>query len=139
MGINVALDGPSGAGKSTIAKAVAKKLEYVYVDTGAMYRSIAYYVISKGADLSDPEQIKPLLADISIKLCYTEAGQRVMLNDEDVSDKIRTPEISMGASKVSAIPEVREFLLELQKNIAKKTTSSWMAEISVLWFCQTLT
>ena len=60
MGINVALDGPSGAGKSTIAKAVAKKLEYVYVDTGAMYRSIAYYVISKGADLSDPEQIKPL-------------------------------------------------------------------------------
>lgn len=120
MGINVALDGPSGAGKSTIAKAVAKKLEYVYVDTGAMYRSIAYYVISKGADLSDPEQIKPLLADISIKLCYTEAGQRVMLNDEDVSDKIRTPEISMGASKVSAIPEVREFLLELQKNIAKE-------------------
>lgn len=120
MGINVALDGPSGAGKSTIAKAVAKKLEYVYVDTGAMYRSIAYYVISKGADLSDPEQIKPLLGDISIKLCYTEAGQRVMLNDEDVSDKIRTPEISMGASKVSAIPEVREFLLELQKNIAKE-------------------
>ena len=120
MGINVALDGPSGAGKSTIAKAVAKKLEYVYVDTGAMYRSIAYYVISKGADLSDPEQIKPLLGEISIKLCYTEAGQRVMLNDEDVSDKIRTPEISMGASKVSAIPEVREFLLELQKNIAKE-------------------
>ena len=120
MGINVALDGPSGAGKSTIAKAVAKKLEYVYVDTGAMYRSIAYYVISKGADLSDPEQIKPLLGEISIKLCYTEAGQRVMLNDKDVSDKIRTPEISMGASKVSAIPEVREFLLELQKNIAKE-------------------
>ena len=120
MGINVALDGPSGAGKSTIAKAVAKKLEYVYVDTGAMYRSIAYYVISKGADISDPEQIKPLLGEISIKLCYTEAGQRVMLNDEDVSDKIRTPEISMGASKVSAIPEVREFLLELQKNIAKE-------------------
>ena len=120
MGINVALDGPSGAGKSTIAKAVAKKLEYVYVDTGAMYRSIAYYVISKGAELSDPEQIKPLLGEISIKLCYTEAGQRVMLNDEDVSDKIRTPEISMGASKVSAIPEVREFLLELQKNIAKE-------------------
>ena len=84
MGINVALDGPSGAGKSTIAKAVAKKLEYVYVDTGAMYRSIAYYVISKGADLSDPEQIKPFLGEISIKLCYTEAGQRVMLNDEDV-------------------------------------------------------
>ena len=120
MGINVALDGPSGAGKSTIAKAVAKKLEYVYVDTGAMYRSIAYYVISKGADLSDPEQIKPLLGEISIKLCYTEAGQRVMLNDEDVSDKIRTPEISMGASKESAIPEVREFLHELQKNIAKE-------------------
>lgn len=114
MGINVALDGPSGAGKSTIAKAVAKKLEYVYVDTGAMYRSIAYYVISKGADLSDPEQIKPFLGEIYIKLCYTEAGQRVILNDEDVSDKIRTPEISMGASKVSAIPEVREFLLALE-------------------------
>lgn len=120
MGINVALDGPSGAGKSTIAKAVAKKLEYVYVDTGAMYRSIAYYAVSKGAELSDVSQVKSLLPEISIKLCYTEAGQRVMLNDEDVSDKIRTPEISMGASKVSAIPEVREFLFDLQQGIAKE-------------------
>lgn len=119
MSINCALDGPSGAGKSTIAKAVAKKLEYVYVDTGAMYRSIAYYAISKGADLENTQAVTSLLSEIKIELKYTENGQRVFLNDEDVSDKIRTPEVSMGASKVSAIPAVREFLLDLQKDIAK--------------------
>lgn len=120
MGINIALDGPSGAGKSTIAKKAAAKMEYVYVDTGAMYRSIACYVISKGISPDDSDAVISLLKEIDIKLAYTDAGQRVLLNGEDVSDKIRTPEISMGASKVSAIPEVREFLLELQKNIAKE-------------------
>lgn len=120
MGINVALDGPSGAGKSTIAKMLAKRLQYVYVDTGALYRSIAYYVISKGADPKDNDNVVPLLSEINVKLVYSDGAQHVMLNDEDVSDKIRTPEVSMGASAVSAIPQVREFLFSLQQNIAKE-------------------
>lgn len=120
MGINVALDGPSGAGKSTIAKMLAKRLRYVYVDTGALYRSIAYYVISKGADPKSEEAVVPLLNEVNVKLTYADGAQHVMLNDEDVSDKIRTPEISMGASAVSAIPAVREFLFSLQQNIAKE-------------------
>ncbi|MBR1392762.1 MAG: (d)CMP kinase [Ruminococcus sp.] len=118
MGINVALDGPSGAGKSTIAKRIATELKYVYVDTGALYRSIAYYVISKGAKPDDKAGVIPLLPEISVKLEYRGGAQHVILNDEDVSDKIRTPEISMGASAVSAIPEVRDFLFDLQRDIA---------------------
>lgn len=120
MGINIALDGPSGAGKSTIAKRLAQRMGYVYVDTGALYRSIAYYVISKGADPTDSMQVCPLLGEIDVKLVYENGSQRVVLNGEDVSDKIRTPEISMGASGVSAIPAVREFLFELQKSIARE-------------------
>ncbi len=119
MKINVALDGPSGAGKSTIAKAVAKKLEYVYVDTGALYRTIAYYVISSGFDAKDENAVVSCLGKINVKLEYIGGAQHVMLNGEDVSDKIRTPEISMGASAVSAIPKVREFLFGLQQDIAK--------------------
>lgn len=120
MSINVALDGPSGAGKSTIAKAVAKKLEYVYVDTGALYRSIALYFIEHKVDLDTIDDIKSALNKIELKLVYVDGSQRVMMCGEDVSDKIRTPEISMGASKVSAVPAVREFLFDLQQNIAKE-------------------
>lgn len=119
MIINVALDGPSGAGKSTIAKAVAKKLEYVYVDTGALYRAIAYYVISGGVDTADDDAVIACLDKINVALEYVDGAQHVMLGGEDVSDKIRTPEISMGASRVSAIPKVREFLFDLQQDIAK--------------------
>ena len=119
MSINVALDGPSGAGKSTIAKAVAKKLEYVYVDTGALYRTIAYCVISNGIDPKDEGAVVECLGKIDVRLEYVGGAQHVMLGGEDVSDKIRTPEISMGASAVSAIPKVREFLFDLQKDIAK--------------------
>ena len=118
MSINVALDGPSGAGKSTIAKMAAAKLGFVYVDTGAMYRTIAYYVIGKGINPADSEAVKAALPEITITL-KNEGTQQVFLNGENVSDLIRTPEISMGASKVSAIPEVRAFLLDLQKDIAK--------------------
>ena len=117
MSINVALDGPSGAGKSTIAKMAAARLGFVYVDTGAMYRTIAYYVINKGLNPDDSEAVKAALPGISIEL-KNEGTQQVFLNGENVSDLIRTPEISMGASKVSAVPEVRAFLLDLQKNIA---------------------
>lgn len=117
MSINVALDGPSGAGKSTIAKMAAARLGFVYVDTGAMYRTIAYYVIKEGVGTDDPEAVKAALPGIKIEL-KNEGTQQVFLNGENVSDLIRTPEISMGASKVSAIPEVRAFLLGLQKDIA---------------------
>ncbi len=120
MSINIALDGPSGAGKSTIAKAVAKKLEYVYVDTGALYRSIALYEIEHGVDLNNTDDIIASLKNIDLKLAYIDGSQRVLLCKEDVSDKIRTSEISMGASKVSAIPAVREFLFDLQQNIARE-------------------
>ena len=120
MGINIALDGPSGAGKSTIAKAVAARKGYVYVDTGAMYRTVACYTLSKGADPEDKEQVIALLPEMDIQLKYLDGSQHVLLNGEDVSDKIRTPEISMTASKVSAIPEVRTFLFDLQQNMAKE-------------------
>lgn len=120
MGINVALDGPSGAGKSTIAKAAAAKLGFLYVDTGALYRSIAYFAISNGADVNDEEQVAKQLEGLDIKLVHRNGAQAVLVNGEDVSDKIRTPEVSMAASAVSKIPGVRAFLLDLQRNIAKE-------------------
>lgn len=116
--INVAIDGPAGAGKSTIAKAVAKKFGFIYVDTGALYRAVAYYAISKGADVNNADTVIALLPEITAELKYIGGEQHVFVNGEDVSDKIRTPEISMGASAVSAIPRVREFLFDLQKKIA---------------------
>lgn len=120
MGINIAIDGPSGAGKSTIAKAIAKKIQYVYVDTGALYRTIALAIIRKGIDVKDSENVAQNLEGLDVKLGYSDGAQRVYLNGEDVSELIRTPEISMGASAVSAIPKVREYLFSLQKNIAEQ-------------------
>lgn len=116
--INVAIDGPAGAGKSTIAKAAAKELGFIYVDTGALYRSIAYYCISRGVDISENSSVEKQLADIRPELRFIDSVQHVFVNGEDVSDKIRTPEISLAASKVSAIPAVRAFLFDLQKDIA---------------------
>lgn len=120
MGINIAIDGPSGAGKSTIAKAVAKKMQYVYVDTGALYRTVALHTIRSGIDVKDAENVVKNLENAKVNLGYVDNSQRVFLNGEDVSELIRTPEISMGASAVSAIPKVRDFLFELQKNIASE-------------------
>lgn len=118
--INVAIDGPAGAGKSTIARAAAKELGFIYVDTGALYRTIALSAVRCGA-VSDNEKIIDMLNDITVKLGFADDGsQCVYLNGEDVSSLIRTPEISMAASKVSAIPEVRAFLLDLQRDIAKE-------------------
>lgn len=117
--INIAIDGPSGAGKSTLAKALAARLGYIYVDTGALYRTIGLYVKTKNADPKDEKTVISLLKDIKLELKFENAAQAVYLNGENVNDKIRTPEISLYASAVSAIPSVREFLLELQKNIAK--------------------
>lgn len=115
MSINIVVDGPAGAGKSSIARAVAEEIGYIYVDTGALYRSIALYSIENKLD---NESLVNSLDKINIRLEFIDKCQHVFLNDNDVSDKIRTPEVSMGASKVSAIPEVREFLFGLQKKIA---------------------
>lgn len=118
MSINIAIDGPAGAGKSTIAKAAAKKFGFIYVDTGALYRAVAYFVISQGAETSDSGAVTALLPKITAELKYLDGSQHVFVNGEDVSAKIRTPEISMGASAVSAIPAVRDFLFDLQRKIA---------------------
>lgn len=119
MMINVAIDGPAGAGKSTIAKAAAKALGYIYVDTGALYRTVALGAVRAGVLESD-DGIAALLPNLQVELKFVDASQHVYLNGEDVSDLIRTPEISMGASKVSAVPAVRAFLLDLQRDLAKK-------------------
>lgn len=118
MSINIAIDGPAGAGKSTIAKAAAKAFGFIYVDTGALYRAVAYYALSHGKDVKNAEAVENLLHDIVPELKYIDGEQRVLLNGEDVSDKIRTSEVSMGASAVSVIPRVRDFLFNLQKKIA---------------------
>lgn len=118
MSINIAIDGPAGAGKSTIAKAAAKAFGFIYVDTGALYRVVAYFMLSKGIDVNDADNVAGRLRDVVPELKYIDGAQHVFVNGEDVSDKIRTPEVSMGASAVSAIPRVREFLFDLQKRIA---------------------
>ena len=119
MMINVAIDGPAGAGKSTIAKAAAKALGYIYVDTGALYRTVALGAVRAGVLESD-DGIAALLPNLQVELKFVDGSQDVNLNGEDVSDLIRTPDISMGASKVSAVPAVRAFLLDLQRDLAKK-------------------
>ena len=120
---SVAVDGPSGAGKSTLAKAAASRLGIVYVDTGAIYRSIGYYVYCKGIDPKDAPAVIAILPQLDIQMRYGEDGvQRMVLNGEDVSTQIRLPEMSMYASAVSAIPEVRTFLLEMQREMARRTS-----------------
>ena len=118
MSFNIAIDGPAGAGKSTIARRAAAEMGFIYVDTGALYRSVAYYCITNGADLNVPESIEKLLPGITPELRFIDGVQHVFVNGSDVSDKIRTPEVSMAASKVSAIPAVRAFLFDLQRKIA---------------------
>lgn len=120
MSVAIALDGPAGAGKSSIAKTVAKILDYIYVDTGALYRTIGLAASRKGVEPEPSEQVDKLLSEITVDLTFNENGEQiVLLGDEDVSGLIRTPEASMMASKISAVPTVRTYLLDLQRNIAK--------------------
>lgn len=120
MSIAVAIDGPAGAGKSTIAKAAAQKLGFIYVDTGALYRSIGLNALRKGVDLADEAAIEQSLKGLSVELSFDGSGsQVVLLSGEDVTPLIRTPQVSMAASKVSAVPAVRAFLLDLQRNMAE--------------------
>ncbi len=118
--VKIAIDGPSGAGKSTIAKALAKTLGYIYVDTGAMYRSVALYCIEHGVAPSDEKNVEPLLEGIDINIVYENNTQQIYLCGKNVSELIRTPEVSMGASDVSRHGKVREKLVSLQREIAKK-------------------
>lgn len=117
--ISVAIDGPAGAGKSTIARRVANELGFTYVDTGALYRAIGLSCTDKGADVSVRDDVIKILPETDIRLIFKDGEQRVILNGKDVSAEIRTEKASMTASVVSAIPEVREFLLGLQRNFAK--------------------
>lgn len=118
--INIAIDGPAGAGKSTVAKGVANKLGYIYVDTGALYRAIGVHALRNGVDTKDAEGVGDLLDEIKVELKFVDGVQKVFLCGEDVSEAIRTPDASMAASNVSAIPSVRAFLLDLQRDIASK-------------------
>jgi len=118
--INIAIDGPAGAGKSTIARRLASKLGYIYVDTGALYRAVGVNAMRSGADTKNAEQVCATLEGADVGLRFVEGEQRVFLGEEDVSVAIRTPEASMAASNVSAIPAVRAFLFDLQRDIAAK-------------------
>ncbi|MCM1055416.1 MAG: (d)CMP kinase [Bacteroides sp.] len=121
--ISVAIDGPVGAGKSTVARESAKRLGFIYADTGALYRGVALYTVRKGLNEGSEdfkEKAAELLSEITIEPRLADGEQRLFLCGEDVSEDIRLPEISMAASAVSSIPAVREFLLELQRGIAKK-------------------
>ena len=120
MVVNVAVDGPAGAGKSTISRAAAKELGFIYVDTGALYRAVGVYALRNGIGTKDSENIEKALKNIVVELKFVGDVQHVFLNGEDVSTEIRTPEESMAASDVSAIPCVRAFLFDLQRDIAKK-------------------
>lgn len=117
--ISVAIDGPSGAGKSSLAKRLARELGYLYVDTGAMYRAIGLYVLRAGVEPTNETAVLALLPGVRIELKYAGGVQRVLLNGEDVSEAIRTEEVGMAASGVSAHPGVRAFLLDLQRQMAR--------------------
>jgi cytidylate kinase len=116
--INIAIDGPSGAGKSTLARMTASRLGLIYVDTGAMYRCIGLYAVNNGIDSKDKEKVTASLENINIDMKYVDSLQRMYLNGEDVTDQIRTPAVTAAASAVSAIPAVRSFLLDTQRELA---------------------
>lgn len=116
---SVAIDGPSGSGKSTLAKTLSKKLGWLYIDTGAMYRTVGLYAKRNQIEPNDEKSLEKHFSKIDIKLEWIDVSQHVFLNGEDVSDKIRTPEMSMYASAVSALPAVRAFLLEKQRDFAR--------------------
>lgn len=120
MGYNVAIDGPAGAGKSTIAKLVAKEKGYIYVDTGAMYRGLAIHFLNRGIDPEDRKSVAEACRDAEVTIGYEDGVQQIYLNGENVTSMLRAEETGNMASKTSAIPEVREKLLELQRSLARE-------------------
>ncbi len=117
---NIAIDGPAGAGKSSIARAAAAQLGFIYVDTGALYRTVALGALKRGIRPEETDAIVALLPELEVAMEFVDGEQRVLLNGEDVSEAIRQPEVSGAASTVSAIPAVRQFLFDLQQNMAKE-------------------
>ncbi len=121
MSIAIAIDGPAGAGKSTISKSAAKQLGFIYIDTGALYRTVGLAASRAGVEPVESKELDELLSKITVELTFNDKGEQVVLLDkEDVSGLIRTPEASMMASKISAVPAVRAYLLDLQRDMAKK-------------------
>ncbi len=120
--INVAIDGPAGAGKSTVARAAAARLGFIYVDTGALYRAVGVNALEKGISTEDKKAVAASLDTVKVELAFENGVQKVLLNGRDVSVEIRTPAASMAASDVSAVPEVRSFLFDLQRNIAAENS-----------------
>ena len=120
--MNIAIDGPSGAGKSSLAKAVARRLGIIYVDTGALYRTIGLFMKEKGIEPHDAPAVTAALGELELSLAFENGAQHIYLCGRDVGDSIRTPEMSLYASAVSAIPAVREFLLDTQRRVARETS-----------------
>ena len=119
--MQIAIDGPSGAGKSTLAKTLAKKLGFIYIDTGAMYRSIGLYALRKGIDIpNEPDAVSAVLDEVNLSIRHIDGVQHIFLNGEDVSDEIRKPEVSIAASNVAVLPAVRLKLVDLQRMLADK-------------------
>lgn len=118
--ISVAIDGPVGAGKSTVARAAAERMNFIYCDTGALYRAVGLFCHRNGIDMHDPSSVAVAMNDIKLDIRLEDGVQRVFLNGEDVSEEIRLPEISMAASMVSAVPEIRAAILVLERDIAEK-------------------
>lgn len=118
--INIAIDGPSGAGKSTISKAVAKELGFIHIDTGALYRTIAFYLSDNQIDVNNEEAIKAALDDIKIQVCIEDGLQKIYLNNKEVCEELRQPNITKIASDVSKLPIVRDYLLEIQRELARE-------------------
>lgn len=116
---SIAVDGPSGAGKSTLSKRIAQNFDFVYVDTGAIYRTVGLYCLRKGVPCKDDEAVSLLYPEIDIRIEYNDIGQRMILNGEDVSDIIRTPEVSIAASDVSSLASCRAFLMDMQRKFAE--------------------
>lgn len=118
--ISIAIDGPAGAGKSSICRRLAEELHYLHVDTGAIYRAVGLFMLRRHKNPADPAEVLPLLPQVKIDLQFVEGEQRILLNGEDVSAAIRLPEASAAASAVSALPEVRTYLLEQQRSLARQ-------------------
>ena len=127
---SIAIDGPSGAGKSTIAKAAAKELGFVYLDTGAIYRTVAWHITMMGIGPKDTDHVPMLLDDANIQIDFQPDGQHMILNGKDITQEIRTPEIASVASQAAAQPSVREFLLDMQRDLAK-THNIIMASVKI--------
>ena len=120
--ISIAIDGPAGAGKSTIAKIISKKLGILYLDTGAMYRAVALKAINENIDTLDDEKLSKLVENIDIEIVYSKDEQKIFLDGKDVSSLIRTPDVSIGASNVATIPNVRIKMVELQRKISTENS-----------------